>query len=90
MRVKVKHIPTAAFRLWQCAIRKPVKSMLTPHAAMLATLDTEPPWFSRGMPQDGLTPTGADEVGIESPVSVSEEERSSCNQSVGWNFGSID
>ena len=57
--------------------------MLTPHAAMLATLDTEPPWFSRGMPQDGLTPTGADEVGIESPVSVSEEERSSCNQSVG-------
>lgn len=29
------------------------------------------------MPHDGLTPTGAEKVGIESPVSVVGEERSS-------------
>ena len=51
--------------------------MLTPHAAMLATLDIEPSLDSRGMPHVGFTPTGADEVGIDSPVSVSEEFRSS-------------
>jgi hypothetical protein len=46
--------------------------MLTPHATMLATLDIESSWNIRGMPHDGLIPTGADEVGIESPVSVSK------------------
>lgn len=51
--------------------------MLTPHAAMLATLEIDPSVFIRGMPHDGLIPTGADEVGIERFVSVSEEERSS-------------
>ena len=56
--------------------------MLKPHAIMLAMLEIEPSWFNRGMPHDGLTPTGADEVGIESPVSVSEESRSSYNHSI--------
>jgi hypothetical protein len=36
-----------------------------------------------GMPHDGLILTGADEEGIESPVSVSGEERCSY---IGW-FG---
>ena len=58
------------------------KNMLTPHAAMLATLDNEPLWFISGIPHDGLIPTGADEVGFESPVSVSGEERSSYNHSI--------
>jgi len=49
---------------------------------MLAMLDTESSWNIRGMPHDGLIPTGADEVGNESPVSVSGEERSSYNQSI--------
>jgi hypothetical protein len=56
--------------------------MLRPHAAMLATLETEPRWPASGMPHDGLIPTGADEVGIESPVSVSEEERRSYDHSI--------
>jgi hypothetical protein len=60
--------------------------MLTPHATMLATLDTESPWNIRGMPHDGLIPTGADEVGIENPVSVSGEERSSYNHNQWFGF----
>lgn len=71
------NIPTAAFRLLQWCTRKITKNMLTPHAAMLATLEIDPSVFIRGMPHDGLIPTGADEVGIERFVSVSEEERSS-------------
>ena len=65
--------------------------MLRPHAAMLATLDIESWWPTRGMPHDGLIPTGADEVGIEDPVSVSEEERRSYNHSImncWFSFGS--
>jgi len=72
------NIPTAAFRLWQRNTRKPTKIRLTPHAAMLAALEAE--WPIRGMPHAGLIPTGADEVGIESPVSVSGEARSSYNE----------
>ena len=58
--------------------------MLRPHAAMLAMLDNESSLPTRGMPHDGLIPTGADEVGIESPVSVLKEERSSYNEWFGF------
>ena len=51
--------------------------MLRPHAIMLAMLESEPSWPTSGMPHDGLTPTGAEEVGNESPESVPGEERSS-------------
>lgn len=48
---------------------------------MLAMLDNEPFWPNRGMPQDGLTPTGAAEGGIENPLSVPFlEECSSYNE----------
>ena len=59
--------------------------MLTAHAIMLAMLPTESSWPSRGIPHEGLTPTGADEVGIESPVRVLGEDRSSyqCSISIG-------
>jgi hypothetical protein len=52
---------------------------------MLAMLDNEPSWPISGMPHDGLTPTGADEGGIESPLSVSLlEECSSYNEWFGF------
>lgn len=51
---------------------------------MLAMLDNESSLPTSGMPHDGLIPTGADEVGIESPVSVSGEERSSYNEWFGF------
>ena len=53
---------------------------------MLAMLDNEPLMPSSGMPHDGLIPTGADKVGIESPVSVSGEERSSYNEWFGFSW----
>lgn len=70
-------LPTAAFRLSQRNTRKPTKNTLTPHATMLAMLANEPSWPSSGMPHDGLTPTGADEVNAEIFLSVSGEERRS-------------
>jgi len=51
---------------------------------MLAMFDNEPSLPIRRMPHDGLIPTGADEMGIESPVSVSEEERNSCSEWFGF------
>lgn len=76
------NVPTAAFRLKQRNARKPTTSRLTPHAAMLAALETEPFWPTSGMPHDGLTPTGADEEGTESPWSVSGERFCSYNEMV--------
>lgn len=51
---------------------------------MLATLEMEPSWPTRGMPHDGLIPTGADEEGLERPVSVSGEERCSYDEWFGY------
>lgn len=47
---------------------------------MFAMLDNEASWPTSGMPHDGLIPTGADEAGTESPVSVLLEERSNYNK----------
>jgi hypothetical protein len=40
-------------------IRAATKKKETPHAAILATFEIEPSFPILGIPQDGLTPTGA-------------------------------
>ena len=56
-------------------ITTPMRIRLTVHANMLGMLYLPP-----GMPHDGLTPTGAVEVGIESPLSeLLGDKRSSYN-----------
>ena len=54
-----------ALREGTSIIRRAIKIRLTLHANMLPML-----CLPRGMPHDGLIPTGADEAGTESPVSV--------------------
>jgi hypothetical protein len=62
--------------------RKRIKTIITrlrTHAMMLAMLPREPSWPARGMPHDGLTPTGADIAFVESPMSVLGERCASYN-----------
>ena len=71
--------PTAAFLRLVQAIKATTKKMLNPHATIFAMLPNESPDGppnstvdvpTRGMPQAGLTPTGALEASVERPVRI--------------------
>jgi len=77
IRAKIEdaNSPTAAFRRLHKNMRAAITTMLTPQAAMLATLPMEPSEPRCGIPHLGFTPTGASDEGIERPVRVEFDSR---------------
>ncbi len=72
-------LPTAAFRLLVVKIRKTVNSTLSAQARILAMLANEPSTPTKGIPQEGLTPTGADLGSADTPVRTVGAWCSSCD-----------
>ena len=70
--------PTAALLRVVQKMRRRTKMMLRPDAMIWAMLASEPSLPTRGMPQSGLMPTGAEDESAETPVSTDESCVWSC------------
>ena len=68
-------IPTAAFLRLHRKMRAAMNKNETPHAAMLATFEMDPSLPILGIPQLGLTPTGALFASAELPCRTSGASR---------------